>query len=1166
MDILPDIKRQPPVLSEQENKVYNILNDLSEGSNQFGKWYLGALTVLRSDNEDSLAQAANSLREIADKLPTILGASPYQSPVPAASEVAIEILKIRDKNYTDGWKDKVISAKLAKQLERMEALRTLKNAVPRQRRLGVALSKNDSNAVLQAEGLRASRDKAFADTIAYFEKVTHHKLTPNKQEFLTKLFDFERLIISYLSPVTAEQQKEILNIIGNPPNEDSEKRMEWLITHNASNLLFFFRKLGDPKWLPFIKRIGHLDYTARNEEKSSGRYDPAFDTLVNLAPLAPEDVLKILESIPKKSKTVSLDAVMRCISPIKAIELIPRCAKVISKLMPSDSAHHYPFLDDVLDVWVSLGCYEEVVQILSKYLCSLMLSKNEYDPMIEYAFQTIDQKYLGPLATGREKDFSELTFYALKFWKKIQSQKHKSILPFWFQSFRQPIYSINKDAGILSVRLFETGRAIFSRLGKSEIEEFDKLLRSDQWELFDRLRWQLYAEFPEQTLEYAKADMIDRIPMLNSYNGSHGYEVAQLLTKHVEIHGKDFLDHEAVENFFNQIMSGPVDKDQLLEIDEDMKRRFWRKQLQPIAPLLNPAQKAVYDDLIKDFSGEIKPENYMPFRSGRSYSVKSVSPITAEELAKMKNDELFDFLEEWTPTGSYREIGEEAMEATVNELGRELANLVAAKPERFPATTEWWKHIKRPEILTKLLEAANMIIAPEKDTSEPFREPSADQWQVWFGLVDWILELSNDDSSAALDQYKQNVWNWPRRVVVQFLNHVIQSKMAIPEGFEQRIAVTLETILLNKDVTENVQEIPSFGDWLTVAINSVKGTALEALIALGVRQKKFKKGQPESWIFEMITKILNQAGASPSLFAIMGANLPAVIYLFAEEIKKQPEIVMPKERHECTEAFITSQIKYGRWTNDILTVFPDYPDLALDLLLKTNLEPKVGRGSRDDYGGHLGLHLCFYFWNDMYGTSERGVRIMKRFFRVSNPLQRAETFGEISRIFKNEKSSEDLTQMLDRLKEIWELRIQDIENNQKSEESSDENLRGEIGSFLRWIEIQAMDFKWRHEQIIRALKLCKKAPEHLIYIRDLLNEHTEPGELKGRLEIFKHILQLSNDSNTWYYRDKELIPVLKSALNSEDPETQQHSKEVQEILLRRGCFEFLMDEEGPESE
>ncbi|MFN9028434.1 MAG: hypothetical protein ACK5VX_19790, partial [Akkermansiaceae bacterium] len=152
------------------------------------------------------------------------------------------------------------------------------------------------------------------------------------------------------------------------------------------------------------------------------------------------------------------------------------------------------------------------------------------------------------------------------------------------------------------------------------------------------------------------------------------------------------------------------------------------------------------------------------------------------------------------------------------------------------------------------------------------------------------------------------------------------------------------------------------------------------------------------------------------------------------------------------------------------------------------------------------------------------------------------------------------------LKQIWDLRIQDIEEKQKSEELTDEDILKEVGSFIRWIEIQAMDFTWRHEQIVRALKLCKKAPEHLIYIRDLLNQHTEPNELKGRLEIFKHILQLSNDSNTWYYRDKELIPVLKSALNSEDPQTQQHATEVQEILLRRGCFEFLMDEERHENE
>ena len=201
----------------------------------------------------------------------------------------------------------------------------------------------------------------------------------------------------------------------------------------------------------------------------------------------------------------------------------------------------------------------------------------------------------------------------------------------------------------------------------------------------------------------------------------------------------------------------------------------------------------------------------------------------------------------------------------------------------------------------------------------------------------------------------------------------------------------------------------------------------------------------------------------------------------------------------------------------------------------------------------------------MYFSEQRAISILDRFFRIANPQQRAEAISEIARIFKDEKPSDDLDAMLKRLMQIWEMRIGDIEKKLESKEYTEDDILNEVGSFIRWIEIRTLPFEWRHEQIIRALKLCKKAPEHLIYIHDLLGIAENPEYLKGCLEIFKHILQLTSQSNSWYYRDKELISILKLGLNSEGTETKQHAteiQEIQEILLRRGWFEFLMDEEG----
>jgi hypothetical protein len=930
--------------------------------------------------------------------------------------------------------------------------------------------------------------------------------------------------------------------------------------------VYFYQNIADPAWIPILVEKSKFSNIpgpiSTVNETTYLRFLPLIG-LSHVANSIPDLTIKILADLPQKENPQVTIDVLNCISLIDEPRLAPASLEIIKSRLSHHEPRDWLYLDSVFETWVRIGCLDEAIELLEFFLSLHAHLDPRNNAMAAYRLEELDRTVIEPLIHAQPSKMADMFYASLRKWKGLT----KDTLPssYWLSNFRNRSSSFNEFQQILAARLFEIGTNFFGENNQQFMQRFNSLLSQDSWELFKRLRWQLYADFPEQSLAWAKADVLAEIPSMNSYKGSHGYEMAQLLDAHVKKYGSEFLTQSEVNDFFEKVMEGPIEKNEKTDIDDVMIRRFQRRQLQPIAPLLSQEQKVVYEELTKEFPGELALQDYKPFKSGRAYSVKSVTPATTVELAAMNDMAIWKFLNDWLPKNDWRETGGEAIEETVGELGREFSNLFTQNPERFSASSEWWKNIKRPEILSKLLDAATQRITSEKKAARSTEEPKPDQWVAWFGIVDRILELSNDDSPAALDEYKQNVWNWPRRVVVQFMENVIQREQGIPQGYEKRVGEVLQTILLKPDLTES-RENPNLDDWLSYAINSVKGSALEALLALAIRQKNSKKVPPETWIYETICKVLCDSDVSPALFAVMGARLRAVLYLYAEQFKQEPEVLMPNDKPEMTEAFIVAHIKYGTWVNQLLEVFPDYPDRALGLLHAKNLETEEDERDRNDYGGRLGLHLCFYFWNDMYGTPESGVRILKRFFRIANPHQRAETIGEISRIFKNEKASDDLTQMLHRLKQIWDLRIQDIEEKQKSEELTDEDILKEVGSFIRWIEIQAMDFTWRHEQIVRALKLCKKAPEHLIYIRDLLNQHTEPNELKGRLEIFKHILQLSNDSNTWYYRDKELIPVLKSALNSEDPQTQQHATEVQEILLRRGCFEFLMDEERHENE
>jgi hypothetical protein len=245
MDSAPESNPLPITLNSQENRVYEILENLSEGKNQFGKWYKGALTALRASSEDAFAQAAHSLREITDCLPTKLGLAPYKNPTSIAGEAAKQILKIKDTHYKEGWLDQEINNALAKQLGRLDGLREVTEAIPRGRRLGEAFSKHHPKAELQAELLRKARDDEFKDTIDFFQGVAHHNIHPSKEAFQAKLSLFEQLIISYLSPATAEQQREITDIIQNPGDKESEERLKWLIIIPLT-YCFFFKKSKTP--------------------------------------------------------------------------------------------------------------------------------------------------------------------------------------------------------------------------------------------------------------------------------------------------------------------------------------------------------------------------------------------------------------------------------------------------------------------------------------------------------------------------------------------------------------------------------------------------------------------------------------------------------------------------------------------------------------------------------------------------------------------------------------------------------------------------------------------------------------------------------------------------------------------------------------------------------
>ena len=238
-------------------------------------------------------------------------------------------------------------------------------------------------------------------------------------------------------------------------------------------------------------------------------------------------------------------------------------------------------------------------------------------------------------------------------------------------------------------RLFLAAGQIYKTADSNRIRALDQLLRSDSWTMFQRLRWQIYADFPEIGFENARHDVLERIPYMNRAVFSHNYEFARLLLTFTKQKENAFLSPLEVVQMFNIILEGPVDESGTLIVD-NFREFFRRKQLWPVSSLLFGEQLAAYQRFTPD-SNKIDIESYKPFRStGGIYPVQYVPPPQADHLASMPNEELLAFLRDWKPSEERVRRDGAVLVEDVGPLAIKFAEILENDPKRFLPETKWW--------------------------------------------------------------------------------------------------------------------------------------------------------------------------------------------------------------------------------------------------------------------------------------------------------------------------------------------------------------------------------------------------------------------------------------------------------------------------------------------
>jgi hypothetical protein len=1185
-EALNELPDSPHALNDKQAKVYKLLKALSNGSDDFGSWYLGALHALREQRHDRLSQAAHSIREITDKLPTRAGLPSFQSPLSRAKEFVGNLIKIKDDSYKNGWNRNLINDKLSSVLESIEELRPIIDATPRTQRMKAALEKRDPYSEIISPVHRRERDKAFKEVGDFFQSVAHHHRTPTSDQFQEILGSFESLLISYLSPVTVDQQKEILAIIGKVPNSDSENRLNDLLRHNGANLIFLLERLNEPLWIPFLVRLELFKNPREGELTEEGgmiyRSDPALTCLARLAQQAPDQALAILENLPKSENPQIADQVMRCLASIEDKDLVPRCLKLIKKREVSTQWANFLWFEELLRTWWKLDAHDEIIEVLRFYLSKRIQITQEKWRQDDWELAELDRNAIEAIAQAKPLQVAKVVFKSLCFWAKIDLQKNAnepSLLgekedsfedpdcdnppTYWLEDFKSMSIESRDLEQTLARRLFAIGTQILNSEKLDEIEEFDALLRSSPWHLFTRLRWQLYADYPKQSAERARKDILARIPRLSRSDTTHGYELAQMLEAHCTAHGEKFLTPKDVEDFCDAVRSGPIDWEGNPITGDSYPKRFHRKQLHPIRSILRDFNLKFFNELSETLP-ELRLTTFKPFSSGGARMIENVPPKKALEMPTMPDAELWDFLNNWVPNPKCPDSEKWWVEEDVSALGVMFAEFLESTPTRFPASAEWWKNLTRPSVLVKPLDRATTRIADAtKNGTETSATPTENDWRNWFGLASWITSqrtvspVNKEDIEGGV-RPEDHDWNWPRIVVVKFLTAALGSKFEFPTDLVSECGRLIRKLIEDPDERLGEKDKPWMDDWVTTAINSVRGTAVEGLFELALFHKR-RSGNPdpEGWIFDLILSRLKLPNESQAVFAIFGCRLRLLLHFFGEKFKSQPELLLPSDRKEHRNTLLISHFRFDNPNELVIKTLPMLADAGIECLAEMIRLGQDDKQTRGDFGSRLGTHLGFYYWNKLFSNQETADAILDRYFATAKPSQRGSFIRQIARIFSESPDKENLHPLHEMLRKLWDRRFAKIEKELPAKSIDPQDVHSELSAFIDWLAIEGLPFDWRHDQILRAIKFLQKAPVAGFTIKTLEKISSQPERLHASLEILKALMSKDSQELRWNYQAEYLKPILLRGIKSENAATKKLGEESREILLRQGQFEYL---------
>ena len=1171
-------------LTPQQQRVLEALKDRETEEYPLSRWYLGALCALNNEqNPDRIAQSAQSLRELLEKLPRVvlgLGAQRGTSDFAGMRRSIIQRISKAKSRYSKGWLNEKIDSSLAKTFEKMVRYFELNQQPTRKQRIQTAV------AALDPLGNRFDRQTQEKKRVEFnglwqrLENFAHHKAHSNIEEFNTCLNDTERAVFDLLAPITAENQKEIQTILRNVNRSETDvEKMFSLIERRGANYVFFFKhaaETGDTSWLSHLDKRGYFTDPRAAEPIGNDRVNYPFwwpmRYLTKMAPHAPDDVIEIVLRLPKTDNPWIYNEILEI-----ALQLLgSHSAKLQPKILEyANLEHHflaYRFAD-VLAHWTkkkqtsaALKLAKALVKFVPDPEDKTKRKRRGENPKDSAAIATLvvetrldpspridDTEYPTILSDGvrslAEKEPYKVARVLIDATAKmIRLRTHQDDLnkdvdysEYWCERFTESEGNYEDAENSLVHTLAFACEQVYEKRPDS-VDDLHDALRSQPWRIFKRLRQHLFAQYPSET---TKPWIQELIREYGSYDRwEYGYEFQQMIRNACEHYGMELLTKEEFKHIFDCIRTGPP-KDRFAE--EEFRQhqiRFHRTQFRPFASVLFGEYKTYFQGLEDEANALISDEDYPPLKTRGGYVFKR-SPRSPEDLANLIDEQLLNYINEWDKTEERLE-GDNLIEIDTSGLSRAFQSVF--KDSIFPCTSrlQFWitnlEIIKEPIYLQRMLEVM-------QEQVETINFDKLEEWLAFAARVLVHTNLAQEISKAKSDELQEVPDRYYTRWAVgDFIRVCLEKNVDVPISAREQIAKILEMLCTQFDWHLD-QEKASYSNQMDLpdkAINNARGNALRELVNFGLWLRRHDLEVEIPKVTTILEKRLALDAAHPLTlpeYAMLGLNYNQIFYLNEAWATIHKSDLFPQTEFPKWLAAFHGFITHNRMFEPTFEVLRGDFEFALQNLAQFKKQHRRA----DQLIYLLGKRLfTLYLWEKYPLTGDESL--LEEYYKATfdNPEHWANMFEHVGRMLRDTTEELD-TNVRDRIVDFFDWRIAIGEPK-------------ELKKFTFWLKARCLDARWRLKAYSKILDICK-AEDMAVAIQidalcEMLPDYTA--------EVVACFTKLTDGfrSDTIDIYTKGATSILKAGIESSDKNVRRNATRAYENLLRTGRLdlEALADE------